>query len=244
MGKAPQRAGLFCLGTLSGYKAYGVYSGPVPPKHDAMSLLTTEILDELKRLKAIADTGLLYSSNEYEKERYLELQDISFRLLNKVSGQSLEALKASFPTPTDYPTAKVDIRGLVLSEDKKVLLVKERMDERWSLPGGWADVGQSPKEVVEKEFKEETGLDVVAKALLAVFDKRLHPHPPQPFYIYKMAFYCEAVSSALTPGHDVLDVQYFDINNLPPLSEDRILKSQVELLYRKVLAADWQAYFD
>lgn len=211
---------------------------------NAMSMITTEILDEIKKLKALADTGLLYCNNEYDRERYLELQEMSFRLLNRVSGQSIEALKESFPTPADYPTAKVDIRGLVLSGEKKVLLVKEGTDGRWSLPGGWADVGQSPSEVIVKEFREETGLDVVPRALLAVFDKRMHPHPPQPFYIYKMAFYCEALSSETTPGHDTLDVQYFDIDNLPPLSEDRILKSQVELLYRKVLAADWQAYFD
>lgn len=207
-------------------------------------MITTGILEEVKRLKALADIGLLYCRNEYDRERYLELQEMSFRLLQKISGHSLEALQASFPTPPDYPTAKVDIRGLVLSEEKKVLLVQEGADRRWSLPGGWADIGHSPREVIVKEFKEETGLEVVPQALLAVFDKRLHPHPPQPFYVYKIAFYCTASSSRLTPGHDTLDVQYFAIDKLPPLSEDRILKSQVELLYHKALAADWQAYFD
>ncbi len=208
-------------------------------------MINTKFLDEIKRLKTIADVGLLYcNSNEYDKERYLELQDISFRLLNIISGQSIETLKSSFPLVKDYPTAKVDIRGLTLSNDKKVLLIKESVDNKWSLPGGWADIGQTPKEVIIKEFKEETGLDVIPKTLLAVFDKKMHAHPPQPLYVYKMVFYCEAISSEVNKGFDVLDVQYFDIKNMPELSEDRILKSQIKLLYKKAVSSDFKAYFD
>jgi ADP-ribose pyrophosphatase YjhB (NUDIX family) len=206
--------------------------------------MESNFLDEIKRLKAIADTGLLYADNEYEKERYLEMLRIVLRLLGTVSGHSVDSLKECFLLVKDYPTAKVDIRGIVLSPDKKVLLVKESLDNKWSLPGGWADVGQSPKEVIVKELKEETGLDVIAKKLLAVFDKRLHAHPPQPYYVYKIVFYCEPVSSQLNKGFDVLDVQYFDIENLPELSEDRILKSQIELLYKKIKSSDFETYFD
>lgn len=104
-----------------------------------------------------------------------------------------------------------------MSPEKKILLVQESMDGKWSLPGGWADVGCSPQQTIVKEFREETGLDVKAKALLAVFDKRFHAHPPQPFYVYKMVFYCEPASFALAKGFDVLDVQYFAIGNLPAL---------------------------
>ena len=153
-------------------------------------------------------------------------------------------MKTIFPLAKDYPTAKVDIRGLLLSKDKKIVMSKESADGKWSLPGGWADVGQSPKEVVVKEFKEETGLDVVPKVLLAIFDKKMHAHPPQPFYVYKMVFYCEAISFEIKKGFDVLDVQYFDVENLPPLSEDRMLKSQIKLLYEKVISSDFNAYFD
>ena len=206
--------------------------------------MSTELLEEIKRLKSIAETGLLYCKNEYDKERYTELYDMSYRLLSNVSDNSFESLKTNFPLSADYPTAKVDIRGLLLSPDKKILLAKESADGRWSLPGGWADVGFSPKEVVVKEFKEETGLDVTAKALLAVFDKKMHPHPPQPFYVYKMVFNCEAVSFDFAGGFDILGLQYFDVNNLPELSEDRILKSQIELLYKKVIEKDFIPYFD
>jgi ADP-ribose pyrophosphatase YjhB (NUDIX family) len=203
-----------------------------------------EFLEELKKIKAIADVGLLYTKNEYDKERYTELQNISYRLLSDVNGQDIATVKLSFPAATDYPTAKVDIRGLTLSPEKKILLVRESIDGKWSLPGGWADIGCSPKETVVKEFKEETGLDVTAKALLAVFDKRFHAHPPQPFYVYKMVFYCEPASFEFAKGFDVLDLQYFAIDSLPDLSEDRILKSQIELAYQKVMSSDFQAYSD
>jgi ADP-ribose pyrophosphatase YjhB (NUDIX family) len=169
---------------------------------------------------------------------------MSYRLLSLVSSHEIEALKDSFLLTKEYPTAKVDIRGLLISSDKKVLLVKESTDSKWSLPGGWADIGFSPKEIIQKEFKEETGLDVIPKRLLAVFDKKMHPHPTQLAYVYKMIFYCEAVSFQIERGFDLLDVQYFEIDNLPPLSEDRILKSQINLAYKKVLSSDMEVYVD
>jgi ADP-ribose pyrophosphatase YjhB (NUDIX family) len=207
-------------------------------------MLNAKFLNEIKRLKAVADTGLLYCKNEYDKERYLELEEISFRLLHEFSSASIEDLKFMLPSVKDYPTAKVDIRGLAVSEDNRILLVKESIDGRWSLPGGWADVGHSPKETIIKEFKEETGLDVLPERLLAVFDKKMHPHPPQPFYVYKMVFYCKPVSSEIIKGFDVLDVNYFDVDHLPELSEDRILKSQIQLLAAKVFENDPEVYVD
>ena len=204
----------------------------------------SNILEEIKRLKAIADIGLLYSNNEYEKERYLEIQQISLSLLNRISEVSIEEIKKSFPPTQDYPTAKVDVRGMILSPDKKILLVKESSDGRWSLPGVCGEIGHSPAETIIKECKEEAGLDVIPKTLLAVFDKRKHPHPPQLSYVYKMVFYCQAITKKIIKGFDVLDVQYFSIDNLPELSENRILKSQVELVYNKIMDCSDLAYFD
>lgn len=203
------------------------------------------ILEDIKRLKSIADIGLLYAKDGYDTERYTELLEISHRMLAEISNTDVETLKASFKPVTEYPTAKVDVRALVLSANKKqILLARESADGKWSLPGGWADIGQSPKEVTEKEVWEETGLTVATKTLMAVFDKRLHPHPPQSFYVYKMVFHCEVISGELTKGFDVLDVQYFDINKLPELSTDRILESQIQLVYQKVIDNDFKAYFD
>lgn len=207
--------------------------------------MNEEILEEIKRLKTMADIGLLYADNQFDKDRYTELLAMSHRLLAKVSGNSEEAIKALFLPVTEYPTVKTDVRALVLSEDKKkVLLAKESVDGKWTLPGGWADIGESPKEATEKEVREETGLIVEAKKLLAVFDKRKHAHPPQPYYIYKLVFYCEMVSGQLQSGFDMLDAGFFDLDNLPELSTDRILESQIKLLHEKAANNAFEAYFD
>ncbi|SFW49479.1 ADP-ribose pyrophosphatase YjhB, NUDIX family [Sinomicrobium oceani] len=203
-----------------------------------------DILNMLKRLRAIADTGLLYAKDDYDIERYEEIRELNTRLMGKYTGHEKKNLVKMFPAVTDYPTAKVDVRGLVLSPDRGILLVRERADGKWSLPGGWADIGFTPSETIIKEFEEETGLDVRPVRLLGVMDKKMHPHPPQPFYVYKMVFYCETLSGTLQKGFDVLDVGYFSINALPELSEDRILKSQIEMLYRKVISEDKVPYFD
>ncbi|XHR93170.1 NUDIX domain-containing protein [Mucilaginibacter sp. UC70_90] len=116
--------------------------------------------------------------------------------------------------------------------------------ENGPYPVDGGDIGYTPKETIVKEFWEETGLQVTAGRLLAVFDKKMHAHPPQPFYVYKMVFYCKAITTEINKGFDVLDVRYFDINNLPPLSEDRILKSQIELLYQKIITNDISVWAD
>lgn len=207
-------------------------------------MASNEILTLIQRIKSIADVGLLYAKDDYDRERYHELQDITHTFHHLLSGMDLETLKPFYTPAKDYPTAKVDIRGLLLSPEGKVLLVKESADQKWSLPGGWADIGYSPAEVIVKEFKEETGLDVVAEKLLAVFDKKMHPHPSQPFYVYKIAFLCRALSTELKKGFDVLDVQYFDIDHLPELSGDRILPSQLDILYKKAVTLNSSPYFD
>jgi ADP-ribose pyrophosphatase YjhB (NUDIX family) len=104
------------------------------------------------------------------------------------------------------------------------------MDGRWSLPGGWADVGYTPEEVAVKETKEETGLDVCAKRLLAVMDKRCHPHPASPFYVYKLFILCEITGGVFTSTFDILDKGFFALDSLPPLSHDRILPEQIRLM--------------
>jgi len=193
-----------------------------------------DVIELVKRLQSIADIGLLYSVNDYDKERYLEIKNISMQFWEKLSGVEMNIIKDLLPDAKEYPTAKVDIRGILI-EDRRVLLVREMNDGKWSLPGGWADIGYSPKEVIIKEFKEETGIDIFPERLLAIFDKRKHPHPPQQFYVYKLVFHCTSLSSDIKKGFDMVDVQFFDIDHLPPLSENRILESQIHTLYSSIL---------
>lgn len=130
-----------------------------------------ELLEIAKRIRALSQTGLVYVDNDYDRERYEELLDLSHQIAAKLTNCDVEAIKSSFRIEDDYVTPKVDVRAVVFNEKNEILLIKERADGAWAIPGGWADVGYSPSEVAIKEVKEETGLDVAPIRLLAVFDK-------------------------------------------------------------------------
>lgn len=201
-------------------------------------------LELIKRVKALADTGLVYAEDDYAKERYEELREISLKLMASVSDQPLEVLQDFFLPEKDYPTVKVDVRGFVLNEKDEILMAKESVDGKWTIPGGWADIGDSPSEAVLKEIREETGFDAKVVRLLAVYDKRCHPHPPEAFYIYKLIFFCKIIGGELQHGFDMQGADFFPIHKLPKLSEDRILKLQLKQLYQMVQENDNQTYFD
>ncbi|RXK85823.1 NUDIX hydrolase [Filimonas effusa] len=195
-----------------------------------------ELLNLVKRVKSIADIGLLYSKDPYDRDRYQELHEIALALTSQVVNTPLEEVKAFYGPVTDYPTPKVDIRGMLLNDKNEVLLARESADGKWSLPGGWGDIGLTPSEVIVKEFVEETGLDVSVNRLLAVFDKKMHPHPYQPYYVYKFVFLCELKGDLqFNKGFDMLDAAFFPIDQLPELSLDRILPSQVEVLHHNAI---------
>ena len=203
-----------------------------------------EQLDLVKRIKAIAETGLVYTEGNYDKERYEELREISLRLLSQLSGMPLTRLHKFFMPQSDYPTPKVDVRGFVLNDNDEILMAQESVDSKWTIPGGWADVGSSPKEVVIKEIKEETGMDAEVIRLLAVYDKQRHPHPPEPYYIYKLMFLCRITGGKLRAGFDMHGAGWFPMDSLPQLSEDRILKSQLVHLFELVKEDIQEVYSD
>lgn len=204
----------------------------------------TRNLELIKRIKALADTGLVYAEDEYNRERYEEIREIGLALLERVSDRPLKTLKNFFMPVSDYPTAKVDVRGFVLNDANEILMAKESVDGKWTIPGGWADIGYSPSEVVVKEIEEETGLQSKVVRMLAVYDKKYHPHPPEPFYIYKLIFLCTIIGGTLQPGFDMRGASFFSIDDLPELSEDRILKSQLRQLFKMVIEDDHGVHFD
>jgi ADP-ribose pyrophosphatase YjhB (NUDIX family) len=204
------------------------------------------VLNLAKRIKAIADTGVLYTTTNFDRERWHELRSIAEDLMANELNISSSTIQLIFDKCIDYPTPKVDIRALVLNSKKEILMVQEMADNCWSLPGGWADIGKTPSEIALQEVWEETGLEITCKYLSAVFDKKMHDHPPQPFYVYKMVFYCEPVNDTmiLKPAFDVLNVAWFRINKLPQLSKDRILASQIQLIYKNISEENYITIFD
>ena len=203
-----------------------------------------EQLTLIKRITALADTGLVYSQDDYDQGRYQELKEISLQLLSLVSDAPLKSWQEFLMPVKDYPTPKVDIRGFVLNNKRQILMAKESADGKWAIPGGWADIGFTPSEMVVRELEEETGVKCKVQRLLAIYDKKCHPHPPQPFYIYKMVFLCKMESGELRHGFDMEGAAFFDVDQLPELSEDRILDSQIKQLFRLATQKHTEVYFD
>ena len=187
---------------------------------------------------------MVFAEGGYDRERYQELREISLKLMAKLANQPLADLKGFFVPQEDYPTPKVDVRGFVLNEKDEILMARESVDGKWTIPGGWADVGISPREVAIKEIKEETGLDTKIMRLVAVYDKQRHLHPPEPLYVYKLIFHCKVIVGELCPGFDMRGANWFALNRLPPLSEDRILESQLHHLFGLVKENIQDAYTD
>jgi ADP-ribose pyrophosphatase YjhB (NUDIX family) len=190
-----------------------------------------ELIVLAQRIRALCQNGLVYSLSEYDTERYEELLRISDRVASLAAGLDEGVINASYLLSKEYVTPKVDIRAVVFNQRDEILLVKERADGLWSLPGGWADVGYSPKEIARKEVKEETGLEVLPVRLLSVVDMSRHPHPAIPFYVYKFFILCQITGGAFTRAFDILEKGFFPVNGLPPLSLERVLPEQIATMY-------------
>lgn len=197
-----------------------------------------------QRVRALSQTGLTYVNNDYDRERYEELLSISDSIVSVCSGIDEEEVLDCFCPRKEYVTPKVDIRAIVFNESDELLMVQEKLDGLWSVPGGWADVGYTPKEVAIKEVKEETGLDVEALRLLAVVDMSKHNHPLIPFYVYKIFILCRLKGGAFTEAFDILDKGFFPLNTLPPLSLERIIPEEIEMVYELYKDPSKQVYID
>lgn len=196
------------------------------------------------RIRALSQIGLVYAADEYNMERYQELLSISNEMTALITGNHVSVIEKCFHVEQDYVTPKVDIRAAVFNEQGEILLVQERADGCWAMPGGWADVGYSPSEVAVKEVKEETGLDVRAIRIVAIHDKRCHPHPPATHYAYKIFILCQLLGGEFTSAFDILDKGFFGQSNIPSLSEERTLKSQIDLMFEFYNCPDKQAEID
>jgi ADP-ribose pyrophosphatase YjhB (NUDIX family) len=201
---------------------------------------SSKLLMHAQRLQALAQAGIAYATASYDLERYEEIREISVSLLQELTDEPREKIIRAFASETGYQTPKVDVRAVLFRGNREILLVKEKNDQdRWTLPGGWADIGYSPFEVAMKEAQEETGLTVRAVRLLALYDKRKHPHPPQPWYVYKAFVQCEIEGGELAQETaETTGAAWFSLEQLPSieLSTDRVTGSQLALLFR--FAAD------
>jgi ADP-ribose pyrophosphatase YjhB (NUDIX family) len=205
----------------------------------------TSLLQWARKVQAIAQNGLTFTQDPFDRERYQQLQELVTTILTSQLAITAEQLQGLWVGDDGYATPKVDVRGGVFDQDK-VLLVRERSDGKWTLPGGWVDVGDAPSFAVEREIREESGYLAKAVKLGALFDKNnpAHGHPPGIHHIYKLFFLCEITGGAPATSNETDGAEFFPVSSLPPLSTGRATQSEIERLYQHHLNKGLPTDFD
>ena len=196
-----------------------------------------------RRLRAIAQTGLTFGESEYDFDRYRQIEQIADDILATHAEVDQQIIKDFFARDEGYATPQVDVRGAVF-RGERILLVRERLDGRWTLPGGYADVNDSPSRAIEREILEESGIEARAVKLAMVYDKRLHDHPPSPRHTYKLFFICEETGGNLTTSFETTAVDFFDLDSLPEISTHRTTAGQIHRLRDHWLGPQLPTDFD
>jgi len=186
-----------------------------------------------RELLAIAQTGLAYTKDQFDRDRYTAIRAIAARMMAEPVGADAAEVEAIFAAEQGYATPKVGVRAAVFRDDGAILMVREMSDGRWALPGGWADVNQSPRESVAREVREETGFEVVPRKLAAVFDRSERPHPPSwPFHIYRLFFICDIVGGTAQTSYETSEVGFFAETEIPTeLSVNRSSRSHIDRMF-------------
>jgi ADP-ribose pyrophosphatase YjhB (NUDIX family) len=196
-----------------------------------------------RKVQAIAQNGLTFSKDPYDRERYTQLAELATHMLATGLDLAPGAARAFWDGADGYATPKVDVRGGVFDADR-VLLVRERSDGRWTLPGGWVDINDAPSEAVAREIYEESGFRARPIKLAALVDKNRHPHPPGIHHIYKLFFVCELTGGSAATSAETDAVDFFPVAALPQLSAGRVLAAQIERLYQHRLDLTLPTDFD
>jgi ADP-ribose pyrophosphatase YjhB (NUDIX family) len=200
-------------------------------------------LEWAREIQALGQTGLTYNDDDYNTQRYQRLMEIAAEIVENHTSLSKEPLLQNFLAQPGYATPKVDVRGAVIREGK-ILLVQERSDERWCMPGGWADVGERPTEMVGREVWEESGFKVVTQKVLGVYDANRSGIPLEFYHAYKIVFLCDIIGGQARPSNETLAVDFFSFDNLPPLSFERTNERHLAEVFAHLQDANRPAAFD
>jgi len=197
-----------------------------------MSEKSSKWIEWAREIFSLSQAGLAYSKNEFDIERYKRLQEITAEMIESQSEISKKSALESFSMEAGYATPKIDVRGAVVHEGK-ILLIQERMDERWAMPGGWADLGNAPASVAEREVWEESGYRVKAEKVVAVLDAN-RIEPMEFYHAFKIIFLCRLIDGEPQISHETMAVDFFDLNDLPPLSLYRTNESMLQEVFAHV----------
>ncbi len=181
---------------------------------------TPRWLDWAREIQSLAQTGLAFTKSHYERLSFARLSEIAAEILAEHSQLEPQAIRRAFSLEPGYATPKVDVRAAVV-HDGRILLVREMADGKWSMPGGWADVGDKPSQTAERETLEESGFVVRATTLIGAFDANRGQKASMFFHAVKLIFLCDLISGEARASMETSAVDFFDFDSLPPLSEQR-----------------------
>ncbi len=200
-------------------------------------------LEYAKILQSIAQSGLEYSKDRYDIERFEKIRNISIDILSHYTEMEHDKIKDLFASETGYQTPKIDVRAAVFRDDS-ILLVKEKLDGLWSLPGGWADVHLSLRENIIEECMEEAGARVKPKRIIAILDQKKNYALPAPYSIYKIFVECDYLSHEFRDNIETSHALFYREDELPPLSPNRITKNQIKMCFQARESKCHQPIFD
>ena len=200
------------------------------------------IVEWAKELQSLAQAGLFYGHDDFDRERYQRIRDISAEMMAERTGLAPDLVKDLFCGDSGYQTPKVDTRAAII-ENGKILLVRERSG-KWSIPGGWCDYNMSPAANAVKEAKEEAGLDIAIDRLIAVQDRDRHNMPPYACKVVKIFYLAHPVGGAFVPNIETSDSGYFSADELPVLAEEKCSAEQVKMCLAAYQSPDWSVLFD
>ena len=194
-------------------------------------------------IQSLAQAGLTYTDNNYDRERYERLREISVEMIKEKTEINLEKVKDLFCNEEGYQTPKIDTRAAIF-KDNKILLVCEN-NETWSLPGGWCDVLESVKSNTIKEVKEETGLDVEVEKIIAIQDRNKHNKPIYAYGVCKIFSQCKILSGEFVENIETTETRFFGKDELPKnLAKEKVNKEQIEMCFEAFECENWKTKFD
>jgi ADP-ribose pyrophosphatase YjhB (NUDIX family) len=196
-----------------------------------------------REIQQLSQTGLAFAITDYEKQRYKRLTEITAEIVGHHTSLEKEAVEKVLMKQPGYATPKIDIRAAVI-KDNKILLVQERSDERWAMPGGWADVGDIPSEVAIRETKEESGYDVKPVKVIGVYDANRLGGQLEFFHAFKIVFLCEFIGGKAATSDETQDVNFFSFDDLPPLSLNRTNDKHLKEILAHLKDPQQSTFFD
>lgn len=205
--------------------------------------MTPRFLEWAREIQALAQTGFHYAKDDFQRARCQRLMDIAADMISLSSDEPFVPLSQAFRAQIGYATPKVDVRAAVF-RDGKMLMVRERADGGWTMPGGWADVGDMPSHAAERETWEEAGFRVKAHKIVGVYDAN-RVGPLEVFHAFKIVFLCDLIEGEALPSNETSEVAFFAREEIPSvLSGERTLPRHITDAFASMANPHVPTFFD